>query len=135
MLFKRYGRTVESVETNFDSKALTEIGFRRDRRTSIDWDTFESDYELVETHELSAEAEGDVHDEVEQDMLDDLESQLETLLDSLQEDEILLVQSEQGVDHPKTRAEQKNVIVEGENRLYFYVRMRPPLRLGRYRKG
>ena len=87
MILRRYGRSVQSVEPNFDSKALTEIGFRRNQALTIPGD-----------------------------------------------DEYLLVMSEQGVDYPKTRSEQKNVIVEGENRLYFYVGVDPPLRIGRYRR-
>jgi len=31
MILLRYGTTIQSVEPNFDSKAFTEIGFRRDR--------------------------------------------------------------------------------------------------------
>ena len=35
MIFRLYGNTYHSVELNFDSKALNEIGFRRDKADSI----------------------------------------------------------------------------------------------------
>lgn len=133
MIFRRYGTTLHSVETNFDSRALTEIGFRRDRGSQIPVEDFESSYEKVEEHELAATAQGDVHDEVEQAVLAKLESALTALLEGLDDDSILVVESEQGVDHPKTRASQKNVVVEGQNRLHFTVRVDPPLRIGIYR--
>ena len=136
MILKRYGNSVQSVDTNFDSKALTEIGFRRNRRWSIESDEFAAAYELIEVHELDATADGPVQDETEAVMLEDLEGKLDALPESLREGEVLLVESEQGRDYPKTRTEQKNVIVEGENRFYFYVRMAPPpLRVGRYRRS
>lgn len=134
MILKRYGNTVQSVELDFESKALTEIGFRRDRATSMPAEEFESTYERVESHEVEATHEGWVQDEVEQVLLEDLESQVEEILSGLEEDEVVLVESEQGVDYPKTRTVQKNRVVEGENRLHFTIRVEPPLRLGVYRK-
>ena len=53
---------------------------------------------------------------------------------ALEEGEVLVVESREGEDHPKTRDRKKNVVVDGGNRLYFYWRVEPPLRLGRYRK-
>ena len=44
MILRRYGKTFESVELNFDSKALNEIGFRRDREQSFDAEEFGSTY-------------------------------------------------------------------------------------------
>ena len=35
MILKQYGTTYQSVETNFNPRALTEIAFRRDRAFSI----------------------------------------------------------------------------------------------------
>lgn len=135
MILRRYGSHVHSVDLNFDSKALTEIGFRRDHGFSIPTSEFEERYGLVQSHEVTALSEGPVHDEAEQALLRDMESQVRALEAGLGEGEVLLVQSEQGVDYPKTRTEQKNLLVEGENRLYFYVRVEPPLRVGRYRQG
>ncbi|MDX1748076.1 MAG: hypothetical protein R3324_19255 [Halobacteriales archaeon] len=134
MILRQYGNTVQSVEIDFNSKALTEIGFRRDREHSMSTEEFESGYERVSVHEFDATAEGDVQDEVEQVMLADLESQLREVLDGLGEDEVAFVESEQGNDWPKTRTETKNVVVEGENRLYFYSSVDPVLRVGVYRK-
>lgn len=133
MLLKRYGAHYHSVEPNFDSKALNEIGFRRDQRFSIPADEFPERYHLAETHEISAEAEGAVQDETEQLLLDRLEEQLQQLLDSLAEGEVLVFENEAGHDYPKTRQRTQNVVEEGQNRLHFHYSLRPPLRIGRYR--
>lgn len=133
MILRRYGTSYQSVVPNFEAKALNEVGFRRDHETSIPVEDFESRYQAVESHELSAKGEGDVQNEAEQTLLDDLLEQLETLESGLGEDEVLVVESEQAKDWPKTRQEQENVIVEGENRLYFHIRVEPPLRIGVYR--
>jgi hypothetical protein len=133
MIVRRYGSTVQGVKIDFNSKALTEIGFRRDRKWSIPDTEFEETYEKTATRELTAEAEGDVQDHVEQVMLDDLEGQLEAILDELPEGGVVLVESAQGVDYPKTRCRTKNVVVEGENRLYFYSSIDPLLRVALYR--
>lgn len=135
MILKRYGDSMQSVELNFDSKALTEIGFRRDRELAVPIADFEGTYEQVESHELAAQTEGYVQDEVEKALLQALEEQIRALEASLSEDEVLVVLSEQGVDYPKTRTEQKTVVEEGENRLYFFLRVQPPLRIARWRKG
>ena len=57
MIFRQYGMSFQSVELNFDSKALNEVGFRRNHQRSIGVDAFRSEYELVETREIVAEAE------------------------------------------------------------------------------
>ena len=134
MIFQRYGSTVRSVEPDFDSRALTEIVFRRDRETSIPVDEFFRRYEKEEERELTAESEGPVQDEAQQALLEDLEGQIEDLLADLDENRVLFVESEQGKDYPKTRDRRKDVVVEGENRLYFYCRVEPPLRIGIYRE-
>jgi hypothetical protein len=135
MIFRRYGTAVHSVAIEFNSKALTEIGFRRDRVHSMPTEDFDSDHTCMSSHELATESEGDVQDHVEQRMLDDLEAQLRSIMGEMDEGEVILVHSEQGVDYPKTRTRTKNVIVEGENRLYFYASIDPPLRVGVYRKS
>ncbi|HEX9885064.1 MAG TPA: hypothetical protein VGA70_01175 [Longimicrobiales bacterium] len=134
MILRRYGETVQSVELAFDSKALSEVGFRRDRAVSIPGEEFDGAYELVTVHELAETTEGDVHDEVESAMLRKLEGHVRSLQSELAEDEVLYVESKSGVDYPKTRSVTKNVIVEGENRLHFTVRLEPALRLGVYRR-
>ncbi len=124
---------MQSVETNFDSKAFTEIGFRRDHAYSSPVDDFSDDHERISEHLLEAESEGDVQDEVESAMLERLLDQLLSLDGELAENEFVVVESEPGQDYPKTRTRQKNVVVEGENRLYFYSSVSPPLKVAVFR--
>ena len=133
MILRRYGTTLRSVETNFDSKALTEIGFRRDHAFSVPADDFLAGHERVSGHLLAAESEGDVQDEVESAMLQQLLDQLLRIEDDLAEDELVVVESEQGQDYPKTRTRRKNVVVDGENRLYFHSSVSPPLKVAVFR--
>ena len=133
MILRRYGSNVESVEATFDSRALTEIGFRRDHEVSIRGDNFFKRHERLSGHDLTARAEGEVQDEVESAMLDDLLAQLAALQESLDEGHFLFIESERGKDYPKTASRHKNVVVEGENRLYFYSCIDPPLRAAMYR--
>ena len=135
MLLRRYGSTVQSVETNFDARALNEVGFRRDQQWSLPWEEFVSSHTRISGHEITAEAEGWVQDEAEQKLLEVLLARLDALRSQLGADEVLMVESEQGNDYPKTRDEKKNLVVEGENKLYFTWRVDPPLRVGVYRKG
>ncbi|HCR03895.1 MAG TPA: hypothetical protein DIU18_01760 [Gemmatimonadetes bacterium] len=130
MILRRYGDSVQSVVLNFNSRALTEIGFRRDHKISHPAEVFFGTHERVHGHELVVTAEGYVQDEVEQLLLADLEVRVL----ELSEDEVLLVESEQGVDYPKTRTVQKTIVHEGENRLHFSITVHPPLRMGVYRK-
>jgi hypothetical protein len=129
MIFRRYGTSFQSVETAFDGKALNEVGFRRDHKRSIPVEEVEASFETVKTVELTAEATGSVQSETEQQMLDSLRAQVGALLGDLGEGQILVVENEQGHDHPKPRQETKNVIVAGENRLHFEYTLRPPLRV------
>lgn len=133
MILRRYGTTIQSVATNFESKAFTEIGFRREQQFVSDYDDFLSNYERVSEHALVAESEGNVQDEVESALLQDLLAQLGELNAGLGEREHLLVEGEQGQNYPKTRTRQKNVVVDGENRLYFYSTVDPPLAVAVFR--
>jgi len=133
MIFRRYGTAYQSVNLNFDSKALNEVGFRRNREQTLPAEDFESRYDLVASHELVAEAEGDVQDHTEQLLLDRIEAQIEELLRGLGEGEFLVVENEQGHDYPKTRQKTSNVIVHGANKLHFAYTIAPPLRIGIYR--
>lgn len=133
MLLRRYGNTLHSVEPDFDPRAMTEVRFRRDRERSIPAEDFESGYEKVRQEELDARSEGPVQTEAEQEVLDTLEGKLSEVLGSLQEGEVAVVESEQGVDFPKLRERKEGVIVEGENRLYFRWWVDPPLRVGIFR--
>jgi len=129
MIFRRYGTTYQSVDLNFDSLALNEISFRRNREESIPADGFDDAFETLARHDLVAEAEGDVQDHTEDAMLRLLEGQIEGLRGALGDGEILVVENEQGHDWPKTRQQTTNVIVEGENRLHFRYTVAPPLRI------
>ncbi len=132
MIVKRYGTTYQSVELNFDSKALSEVGFRRDRQRSWSAEEFEDAYERVSVHELTAEAEGRVQDHTEQALLDDLEGQVRGLLDELGEDEVLVFENGDS-DYPKTRQKTRNVVEDGENLLHFTYTVAPAVRFGVYR--
>ena len=134
MILKQYGTTFQSVEPNFNSRALTEISFRRDRAFSVPVEEFSTAYDKVTEHSLTAETEGEVHDEAEEALLVALEGSLQELLSGLGEGEVLVVESREGEDHAKTKNTKKNVVVDGENRLYFYCQVDPPLRMGVYRK-
>jgi len=133
MILRRYGTSFQSVEANFDSKAFTEIGFRRDHAYSCPAEDFPDRHERISEHLLEAEAEGDVQDEVEGVMLQRLLDQLMKLDGDLAEGELLVVESGPGQDYPKTRTNQKNVVVEGENRLYFFCSLFPPLKVSVFR--
>lgn len=134
MILKQYGNSYQSVEANFNSRALTEIGFRRDRVFSVSAEEFDATYEKVEERAFAPESEGAVHDHAEEELLRRLEDGVREALAGLGDGEILVVESREGEDYPKTRDKKKNVVVDGENRLYFYWRVDPPLRLGVYRK-
>ena len=135
MLLRRYGSRLHSVVLNFDSKALNEIGFRRDNETSFEVEEFESTFERVVGHAFTAEAEGDVHDEVEREVLERLEAQVMGVLDELKEGEVAVIESEQGGTYPKTRQATRNVVKEGVNRLHFTVSIDPPLLLAVHRRS
>jgi len=136
LIFKRYGTAFHTVEKNFDSLALNEVAFRRDRVESISVEDMESGYETVASHDLAAEAEGDVQDHTEQQLLDLLAARLDELAGGLGSGELLVVENDQGHDWPKTRQRTSNVIVGGENRLRFHYTVAPALRVTvRRRKG
>lgn len=132
MILKRYGARLHSVQPDFDARALTEIGFRRDRRLSLGAADFEEEYEAVKTLELSASADGPVHDQAEQELLRNLERELRRV-EADAGDGVVVIQSAQGVDYPKTRDRKQNQIREGRNRLYFHWTVDPPLRVGVFR--
>ena len=134
MILRRYGSSYHSVDLNFDSKALTEIGFRKNNERAEPADEFGAAWERMSVHELVATAEGSVQDEVEQALLADLEGQVRRLTGQLGAEELLVIESEQGTDYPKTRTQTRTVVVEGQNRLHFTTTVHPPLRVGVYRK-
>jgi hypothetical protein len=134
MILKRYGTSYQSVDPNFDSRALNEVGFRRDQELTIPVAEFESGWEHVASHELAAEAEGHVQDHTEQLLLDRLEARLLELEGGLEGDHLLVLENGDGTDYPKTRQEIRNVVVEGETKLHFHYSVAPRLRMGVYRR-
>lgn len=129
MIFRRYGTAYHSVEPHFDSLALNEISFRRDRRESVPADDFVSSFDTVASHELIEEAEGDVQDHTEQALLAKLEARIQELMRDLAESEVLVVENEQGRDWPRTKQKTSNVMIDGENRLHFRYTVAPPMRM------
>ncbi len=134
MILKRYGSKVESVEMNFRGSAMTEVGFRRTRETTIPWDEFQAGWTKVEERTFASLKRGDVQVEVEQAMLDEMAAEIQYFDEMLPITEALFVESESGVDYPKVHLESRGVIIDGENRLEFHGRIDPGLRLGRYRQ-
>jgi len=133
MIARRYGSTIQSVTPNFDSRAMTEIGFQRTDALVMPVDEFLARHERVGERELTASAEGDVKDEAEQALLASLLEQLRALEAEVGEGHVLLVENQPGQDYPRTRDRTTNVIVAGQNRLYFHWTVDPPLKLGIYR--
>jgi len=129
MIFRLYGTTYQSVDMDFDAKALNEFSFRRNRERSISADELASGYETVATHEIAEESSGAVQSETEQAMLDKVGARIEAMVAGLGDGEILVVENTPGHDYPKPRQKTGNVIVEGENRLHFDYSMAPPLRV------
>lgn len=129
MIFKRYGTTYQSVDIDFDAKALSEIAFRRNRERSVPVAEFDAKYAIVDTIELAEQADGPVQSETEQAMLDRLQARIDELVAGLADGGVIVVENDKGHDYPKPRQETKNVVEEGENRLHFHYTMRPPLRL------
>jgi len=132
MILRRYGRKILSVRPNFDSRAMTEIGFVRDGEAELGIDEFEERYARRDGREFTAQARGDVQGEVEDSVLATLQEQLTALEAGLESGAVLLIENEQGVDQPKTRGTQTTTVVASENRLVFEYTIEPPLRLGIY---
>jgi hypothetical protein len=133
MLLRRYGTALHSVVTDFDPRAMTEVRFRRDRERSISAEELDGDWEKVREEALTAESEGAVQSEAEQEVLDRLEAKLTEVMESLDDGEVVVIESEHGNDYPKLRERKEGVIIKGENRLHFHWWVDPPLRVGVYR--
>lgn len=132
-VFLKYGETYQSVSFEFEAKALNEVGFRRDRESSLTGEELEAGFDHTETVELTAEAEGEVQSETEQLLLDRLKEKAEAAMATLPEGGIAVVENERGGrDQPKPRQTISNVVIKGENRLHFRYTVSPPLRLGLY---
>lgn len=134
MILRKYGNTVQSVELNFDAKALSEIGFRRDRATSMEAEAFEAGWERLEERAFAPRTEGMVQHEVEQALLDEMEAEITSWIGEIGDGEALFVESE-AADYPKTRHQSKKIVEDGQNRLHFSAWVEPPLRISRVRKA
>jgi hypothetical protein len=132
VIAKVYGTKIQSVQPNFDANAMNEVGFQRDNEWSMPTEEFFGSHEKTETHELTAAAEGDVQGEAEENLLSSLQEQL-LAVEKAAGDGIVVIESEQGVDYPKTRHTQTSQVVGHENRLYFRFTVEPPLRVAVYR--
>ncbi|MGH7466510.1 MAG: hypothetical protein ACRENP_00845 [Longimicrobiales bacterium] len=132
MILRRYGNTVHSVDTNFDARAMNEIGFQRNGQLSLAWAEFEQKYLRGEGHELVARAEGFVQHEAEERVLKALSDQLSELQRGLADGSVLFIESEAGKDYPKTREKQKTIVVGNENRMHFERTIDPPLKVAVY---
>ena len=134
MIYRRYGTSYQSVDVDFDAKALNDIGFRRNRANAIPVGDFDRDYERIEIVELSTEAGGDVQTEAKQLLLDRLRAELADVEGRVPEGGLIVIENESGHDYPKTRQQTKNVVEEGENRLWFDYTMEPALRVAVHRR-
>jgi hypothetical protein len=132
MIVRRYGSRIQSVTPNFDSRAMTEIGFLRGNALTMTADELAERYRRTEQRELRASAQGGVQGEVEDAVLASLLEQLEQLEASAGEGALLLIENEPGVDHPKTHSRQMTTVSMGENRFVFEYTIDPPLRVAIY---
>jgi hypothetical protein len=133
MIFKKYGTSYHSVTPNFDSRAMTEVGFQKSGEESVPVSEFEQQYELEETRELTATADGDVQDRVEKELLESLRKQLLDLEQTAGGQSVLVIASEAGKDYPKTREKTSMKVVGHDNKLHFQRSIDPPLRVAIYR--
>jgi hypothetical protein len=131
MILKRYGTMLHSVEPHFDARAMNEIGFQRSHELSLAAAEFTAAYNLIELHELVAQADGLVQMDAEQAVLRHLHDQL-SHLESKHPGRVLVLESEPGRDYPKLHEKITNIVVEGENKLHFHRTVDPPLRMGVY---
>ena len=129
MIIRRYGNRFHSVSMDFDAAAMTEVGFRRDGMQEWDSEEFLSTHEMIREEEITAEATDAVQDAAERVMLEALEERFNAVLASLEEGQVLSVESKTGVDHPRTRYDRTT---KGDRE--FTYTLDRPLRLGIWAK-
>jgi|GEM_PF-206289 len=132
-LLRRVGDRLRGVEPRFDARALSEIGFHAVGRGDEEAERFDARMVQVREVFLEAASDGPVQSDAEALLLDRLRASLDACLADLAEGEVAVVESQSGVDWPKTRERRKDVIVDGENRFHFHWRVEPPLRISIYR--
>ena len=128
MILRRYGAWYHSVEPNFNPAAMTEVGFRRDRVRSVRATEFADDWRLVESHDISMEADAPVQRDAERSLLRGLEASLRERVAGMAEDQVAVVANGRD-DWPKTRERREGIIVDGENRFHFHWWVDPPLKV------
>ena len=133
MIAKRYGKSVQSVNPEFDAVAMNEIGFRRNQEWSTETETFMATYERAAEHLLTASTEGDTQHDVETALLAALLGDLRRLEAQAATGDVLLIENESGVDYPRLHSTQRTVVVGFENRLHFTYTVDPPIRVAVYR--
>ena len=129
MIIRRYGTRYHSVTLDFDPAAMTEVGFRRDNEQQWTVADFEDQYELVREEEIIADGTDPVQEQAERKMLVALKDLFDPIYDSIEEGQLLSIQNERGVDHPRTRYVRST---KGEQD--FTYTMDRPLRLGIWAK-
>jgi hypothetical protein len=127
MILRRYGKNYLSVTPNFDSRAMTEIGFMRSGELSVEANGFGDGYELVENRVLQPTKAGSVQGEVEEALLKELSDELAALESGLGDGQVLVIENEQGVNHPKTRGKQGSDASGPDTRLTFEYTVDAPL--------
>ena len=134
MIVRRFGATVGAVVADFHATAFHEMMFARRPGFAVTWAELEAAYERVGERLLSAESEGHVKLEAKEAVLDLLAHRLAHAERDLGPGEILLVESTPGHDYPRLHEQTETLVENGRNRLHFYYRIDPPLRLGVYRR-
>jgi hypothetical protein len=109
MIIRRYGKTIASVDADFDPAAMTEVGFRRNREWEMEIDEFLDKHKLVQGFEIDGTGSDVVQDKAERALLAALLGQLEAIHDRLEEGQFLSIESRTGVDYPRTRYERSTL--------------------------
>jgi hypothetical protein len=129
MIIRRYGSRFHSVSLAFDPAAMTEVGFRRDNEKQWDVAEFEAQYELLREEEIIADGTSAVQAEAEKKLLVALKERFDAVSATVEEGQLLSVQSKSGVDYPRTRYDRST---KGEQD--FTYTMDRPLKLGIWAK-
>ena len=129
MIIRRYGKTIASVDADFDPAAMTEVGFRRNREWEMAIDEFLDHHKMVETHEIDGTGTDVVQDKAERALLANLLEQLEAIHDGMGEGQMLAIESKTGVDYPRTRYERTTL---GEQAFTYSIDR--PLKVGIWEK-
>ena len=129
MLVKQYGSRICSVSMNFSANAFREISFLRTDDWESPLDDFYKKFTDFTDHALTAQTEGFVHSEVERELLLKLAENVRALEDQLTSEEVLLIDENYDLQSPKTKTIEKRILVNDEQKLYFYCSVYPSLRL------